>query len=316
MDKKKFVSAAALTAVFSAAAIFAMYFDAKPVWIGLPVCLILVVCAGMIAGEFAGAATGVISTSVGLYLNINHYFLPEKFRSIPEGISPEKLEKLEKSIASFHAEAGEYASTIAPYSLIIIIFAGLLGFIAGKWLNKLLKNTVKTDSKTPNKAFSSKKLTYMSMFIALAVAINTFRIGNISFSGFPIICSGFVLGPVPGFLVGGIADIVGFLVRPSGNAFNVAFTLTSALTGFIPAILIIKGNKQKFLHIFIAIFVGQIITSILLVPLFRLWLFEHPLIATMTSAAIKQAYSIPLYAFFYTALERAIGANLRAARSQ
>ncbi len=82
-----------------------------------------------------------------------------------------------------------------------------------------------------------RSIAYASLFVALSVVINTFRIGSVSFGGVPIIFSGYVLGPVMGFIVGAMADIVGFIVRPSGNAFNPVFVLTSALTGMLPILV-------------------------------------------------------------------------------
>lgn len=152
-----------------------------------------------------------------------------------------------------------------------------------------------------------KKIAYTATFIALSVIINTLRVGNWSFGGFFIIVSGFSLGPVGGFVVGCLADIVGFLIRP-GGAFQFEFVLTSGLTGMIPvSIAMMLGNRYpnyKIETIFIGIALGQLITSVLLVPYFLHIKLGFNYQERLISAFIKQAPSIPLYAFVYSALNR------------
>lgn len=153
-----------------------------------------------------------------------------------------------------------------------------------------------------SKSFNVQKLVYASVFVALSVVINSLRIGSVSFGGFPIIFSGYVLGPIMGFIVGFVSDLVGFIVRPSSFGFNPLFALTSALTGAIPVIVTTKllGDKYpefKLWKILVGIFIGQTITSVILVPIFRVMLYgKNTFWFYMTSAAAKQAISIPIYA--------------------
>jgi len=92
-----------------------------------------------------------------------------------------------------------------------------------------------------NREGSLKKMIMAAFLIALSIVLTRmlsittpfFRIG---FGSVPIMIAGIVLGPQTGFLVGGIADLVGFMISPMGS-FMPGFTLTSALTGAIPGIL-------------------------------------------------------------------------------
>lgn len=122
--------------------------------------------------------------------------------------------------------------------------------------------------------------------------------GIINFGGFPIIFAGVVFGPVVGGIVGAVGDVVSFIVRPTGP-FMPHFVLTSALTGVIPGIMmkVLKADLPKLplWKIFVAILVGQVATSVLLVPYFRNILFGHPLLVTMSKAVTKQAINIPAY---------------------
>lgn len=159
---------------------------------------------------------------------------------------------------------------------------------------------------------TTKKIAYVGIFIALSVAINTLRIGSISFGGFPIIFSGYVLGPVLGFVVGGLADLVGFLIRPSATGgFNPLFTLTSALTGAIPIIVTrVLGDKYpnfKFWKVLIGVLVGQTITSVIMVPFFISILYgKNTVWYYMTSAAVKQAVSIPVYSILIMSINKVL----------
>ena len=153
----------------------------------------------------------------------------------------------------------------------------------------------------------SKTLVISSFLIALNIVLSRIITipGIISFGGFPIIFGGIVLGPVAGFIIGAVGDIVSFLVRPTG-AFMPHFVLTSALTGFIPGIITIalknKLESPKLWKIFIAILIGQFITTVLMVPYFRMILFGHPFVLTMGKAASKQLINIPVYSIMVKGL--------------
>lgn len=133
--------------------------------------------------------------------------------------------------------------------------------------------------------------------------------GIINFGGFPIIFAGVIFGPAVGGIVGAVGDIVSFIVRLTGP-FMPHFVLTSALTGIIPGILMkllkAEGNDFPFWKIFLSILVGQVITSVLMVPYFRNILFAHPFILTMTKATTKQAVNIPAYAILIKVLAESL----------
>lgn len=149
--------------------------------------------------------------------------------------------------------------------------------------------------------FNIMTITYASFFIGLSVVINTLRIGNVSFAGFPIIFSGYVLGPIMGFVVGVLADVLAFIVRPSGFPFNPIFTFTSGLTGMIPVLFTgILGDEYpdyRLWKILCGVFIGQVITSVFMTPYFMSIIFgRYTFWYLMVQGAIKQAVSIPVYA--------------------
>ncbi len=169
-----------------------------------------------------------------------------------------------------------------------------------------------------------KKLVYGALFVALTVAVHSARIQTpittISFKGLPIILSGLFLGAPMGFAVGTVADIVAFIVRPSPFPFNPLFTLTSALTGAIPAIMmkVLKDEGEfKFWKVLVSIAVGQFITTVTLVPIFRVLIYklfaqggEAPIFTILfTKALIKQAIHVPVYSLITVAVYKPLKAS-------
>lgn len=150
-----------------------------------------------------------------------------------------------------------------------------------------------------------KRMVYISFFVAISVVATTLRFGIVSFGGLPIILSGFLMGPSAGFVVGAIVDIVSFIIRPSGS-FNILFTITSGLTGFIPAYLIMfmgaKYPNYTFWKVLFSIAIGQILTSVIMVPIILNVFLKMNIWQKFIGAAIKQAYSIPVYALVIMAL--------------
>ena len=196
-----------------------------------------------------------------------------------------------------------------------MILAGVIVGFLGGGIGKIF------DEERSGK-FSTHRITYIAIFVAMSVAINTARVGSISFGGFPIILSGYFLGPINGFIVGALADVVGFLIRPSSaGGFNIAFVLTSALTGFIPVLVTrLLGEKYpnySFIKVLIGVFVGQIITSVLMSPFFMVMFYgKNTFIYYAGKAFFKQIISIPIYAFLINTVSDSIGKTVDFAKAR
>ncbi len=121
----------------------------------------------------------------------------------------------------------------------------------------------------------TNKLMALALFVAINIILtrflsfympifgaNTIRVG---FGHVPIILSGVLFGPIAGAMVGAVSDFSGTLLFSPFPYFP-GFSLTAALTGFIPGVLfhyVIKG-KISFGKIIGAVYLTEIITSILL----------------------------------------------------
>lgn len=253
--------------------VFAVLYPSRPAaYTGYIAALVLIFFIGMQTNKIFAAIAGLLTISIGLVLR---NFV--------------KLEVSEKMIEA----TDKYNTFLSKYFWLLIIGGALIGFISGA-IGEII-----ADDKT--EPLTTKRLTMMAILVALSVIINTMRIGSISFGGFPIIYAGYFLGPVNGFLVGAVADVLGFIVRPSSFGFNPLFTLTSALTGLIPVIITkLLGEKYpqlNFWKVLVGICTGQFITSVFLAPLFQMILFGQGFWLLVGKAAIKQVLSGPAYAF-------------------
>lgn len=157
------------------------------------------------------------------------------------------------------------------------------------------------------KKFSTREWVYMSILVALNIVLSRvasirMNIGavegiRIGFGGFPTILSGIMMGPVAGGIVGAIGDIIGFSINPMGGAYMPHFTLTAALTGIIPSslLMLFKRDNYSLWQLLIAIGIGQLITSIILVPYFLQLIFKIPFFVTLPARIFSQFINVPIY---------------------
>lgn len=94
---------------------------------------------------------------------------------------------------------------------------------------------------------------------SLPITVGTF-IKDVNLSPSIIMYASITLGPVYGGLVGAIADIVGFIVRPMGG-YNPLFTLTNALVGILPFFLFRKKEPFQFWNVLLCVAITQVICS-------------------------------------------------------
>ena len=71
---------------------------------------------------------------------------------------------------------------------------------------------------------------------------------RLNITALPIMLSGILFGPLAGFAVGFISDILCFIIKP-GGPFFIGFTLANGLTGFIPGLLFMMLRKKEIKHL-------------------------------------------------------------------
>ena len=75
-------------------------------------------------------------------------------------------------------------------------------------------------------------LTVSAMMLALSTILGFLKVPvtqliELRFAFLPIACTGMLFGPAVGGIVGGLSDILGFIVKPTGPYFP-GFTITAA----------------------------------------------------------------------------------------
>lgn len=168
---------------------------------------------------------------------------------------------------------------------------------------------------------SSREIATMALLTGLSIVLTRIASIRVSIAGvegvrigigaLPIIMAGVFYGPTSGFVVGALADIVGYPIAAMGP-YMPHFTLTSALTGFIPGLLLYYRRNEfpGVWALFGAIFTGQLITSTLLVPYFIHTLFGIPYTVLMPPRIVSLIITVPFYTIFLNVL----GRKLHAAR--
>ncbi|QTL99358.1 folate family ECF transporter S component [Iocasia frigidifontis] len=168
---------------------------------------------------------------------------------------------------------------------------------------------------------SNRRIVYMAFLIALSIVLTRILslhipIGGvegirIGFGGLPIIFTGVLFGPLAGGIVGAVADILGFFLSPMGP-YMPHFTLTSFLTGFLPGAVVFyffKG-ETSYLSLMVAIAVGQLISSVILVPLFLNHLFGIPFLPLLIGKIKGQLFHVPVYVYLIRVLLKNVVFNI------
>lgn len=119
----------------------------------------------------------------------------------------------------------------------------------------------------------SKSHTYrlcsIALLSALSIVFNAYSINilpdvSISFTYLISFISGVFLGPIEGFTVGVIGDLIGCVIAPKGP-YAVTVTLSSGLLGVIPWIVFRFMNKlPKYVKIILSFVISFIICSVLI----------------------------------------------------
>lgn len=99
-----------------------------------------------------------------------------------------------------------------------------------------------------SKLKNTKTLTTCAMLLALAVVLGFLRIPvtnivEIRFGSLPLAIAGSLYGPAVAGVVGGIADLLAYIVKPTGPFFP-GFTISSILTAVIFGLVLRRKNQD------------------------------------------------------------------------
>ena len=154
---------------------------------------------------------------------------------------------------------------------------------------------------------SLQNVTILAMLLALSVIlgfVTTIQIGNfikIGVSSIVKMLACAMFGPIPGFIFGALADLIGYLLKPTGAYFP-GFTLTSAISGFIYGIVLYK-KQINFWRCLLATFLVNLLCNTVLNTYWLDLLYGKGFLAILPPRIIKNSITCPVNALlFYSIL--------------
>lgn len=140
-------------------------------------------------------------------------------------------------------------------------------------------------------------LTVSAMMLALSTILGFLKVPvteliELRFAYLPIACTGMLFGPAVGAIVGGMSDILGFIVKPTGPYFP-GFTITAAAAGAIYG-LFLYGKEISWKRVAAAHFVRTIVVSFILNPLWLSLLYGYGFWAVITARFVKTIVMFPI----------------------
>lgn len=155
-----------------------------------------------------------------------------------------------------------------------------------------------------------KALAMTAMLLAVAVVLGFYTLQATDFIkiGFAFIAdemTGMLFGPVVGGLMGGAADLVKFLVRPTGPFFP-GFTISGAASGVIYGMVLYK-KPPTLGRVALANGIVMIVVNICMNTYWLTLLYGDAFFAILPARIIKQAVMYPIYVALFYGVSRVLG---------
>ena len=154
------------------------------------------------------------------------------------------------------------------------------------------------------------RLTVSAMLLALSVILGFFKIpltqtSEIRLQVLPVAIEGVLFGPLYGGILGGLSDILCFIVRPTG-AFFPGFTVSAILQGVIYGVVL--RRSQTVPRIIAAQTIDCILVSLILTPIWLMLLYGNAFIPIFVGRLPKVLIMFPINVIL---LSLVIGASRR-----
>lgn len=114
---------------------------------------------------------------------------------------------------------------------------------------------------------NTKSLVAMAMLLALRLAlgyvtnIQLTESIKIGFTIFPTTIACMMFGPIPGLAMGGAADLIGFIIKPTGPFFP-GYTLDSMVAGFLYGCFFYRREKLSFWRVMAALATVTVVVNL------------------------------------------------------
>ncbi len=147
----------------------------------------------------------------------------------------------------------------------------------------------------------------MLMALQILLGILTIPISSsvqITFDYLPLCVAGMLLGPVPSMLTAALADVIAFLIRPTG-AFNPGFSVSAALSGLIYGLFFYRRDAQLW-RTLTARLLTVILCNVCLNTLWLILMYGPGAWAWIPGRILKNAVEYPVSIILLTALWRVL----------
>ncbi len=167
------------------------------------------------------------------------------------------------------------------------------------------KNILEKFKSSSNELTKPLNLAVTSVLLALAIVLGYFANISINFIGtneikigfnvVPIVIVAILYGPVPAAIVGGLTDIVGYILAPMG-AYIPGFTISFILVGMIYGITFYK-EKVSLKRIIVTELIVTIFINIVLGVMWFKIFYGTPTTAALKIRGLKEIVDLPLSIF-------------------
>lgn len=142
-----------------------------------------------------------------------------------------------------------------------------------------------------------RTLTAAAMFLTIAVLLGFYRLQVTEYIriGFDFIAkelTGMFFGPVVGCVVGGLSDIIAYMVKPVGGYFP-GFTISAMFGGLIYGVILYK-RPVSLLRIIAANSIVTVLINLLLNTYWLKILYGDAFLALLPVRAFKQLLMLPI----------------------
>lgn len=146
-------------------------------------------------------------------------------------------------------------------------------------------------------------LTVTAMLLALSVVMRYFENNSvlviqtnlikIGFTTLPIVVVAILYGPVAAGIVGGLTDVIGYIIVPVGGAYMPGFTISMILMGMIYGIAFYKENVKLPRIIITEVIITLFINIVLGVTWFMLF-YGMDLTKALSIRGLKEFFDLPV----------------------
>ncbi|MBQ8301049.1 MAG: folate family ECF transporter S component [Clostridia bacterium] len=149
---------------------------------------------------------------------------------------------------------------------------------------------------------NTRTLALMGMLLAMHAVLGAFKIpvfsndNRITLTFAVNAVTGTILGPVPAMLVGGLGDILGYLLNPGGGAYFPGFTISGMLGGLVYGLCLYKRETKRFFWwTMLAVFLITLFVNIILNTFWLSVLYKKAYQIFAASRIIKNFVVYPLH---------------------